>query len=211
MALLGRIKNKVRGVLYRKFLYKFGFGNTITKSAWEKQFSTGVWDYLYQPEEVGHYEAIVALYQKHCSNGSVLDVGCGQGVLYDYFRRRLNRKLNYLGIDISKSAVDIAQNNFDEVNFIQLDFDSKQLDQKFDVIIFNETLYYFNRPLKKIESCISHNINAHAYFIISMCQYNTHDILWKKLSEKYDFLEFREITNEKNQQWKVGLFKVVSC
>lgn len=208
MPLIDKIKNKIRGTLYRKFLYKYGFGGRVSRGTWEKQFSTGSWNYLYEAQEEGHYKAITAFYDKYSKNGSILDVGCGQGVLYHYLKTVLNRELNYFGIDISQSAVDIAATNFQEASFKQLDFDNHSLDKKFDVIIFNETLYYFNRPLKKIATCIKQNINPNGYFIISMCEYDTHEILWSKLTANYDFLEFREIENEKGQKWKVGIFKV---
>lgn len=207
MPLIDKIKNKLRRTLYRKLLYKYGFGGRVSRGTWETQFSNGSWNYLYDKLEEGHYKAITELYDKYILTGSILDVGCGQGVLYHYFKFEFNKDLKYFGIDISQSAVDIAAKNFPEVSFKQLDFDNNALEKKFDVIIFNETLYYFNRPLKKIEACIKQNINPNGYFIISMCEYDTHEILWQKLVATYEFLEFRNIENEKGQKWKVGIFK----
>lgn len=203
--LFDKIKNKIRHLLYITILSKFGYGNRVSKSIWEKQFGGMDWDYLYMEAEKGHYLAIVSLFKKH-NLGKILDVGCGQGVLYNYFQQEF-KQLDYLGIDISDHAVNKAKASFPEAKFEQLDFDYQKLDGKFDVIVFNETLYYFNRPLATIEKCISQNLNNGGCFIISMCDFLGHDVIWEKLKQRFTFLHFEEIVNANQQKWKVGLFR----
>jgi trans-aconitate methyltransferase len=115
--------------------------------------------------------------------------------------------LSYLGIDISANAVAKARASFSDANFEQLDFDYQNLEGKFDVIIFNETLYYFNKPLDTIQKCIDQNLNVGGYFIISMCDYIGHEVIWQKLKQHFNFLSMEEITNFNQQKWKVGLFR----
>ncbi|KQM63965.1 hypothetical protein ASE74_12425 [Pedobacter sp. Leaf216] len=203
--LLDMVKNKLRHLLYTFILYRFGFGNRVSKSVWEKQFKGEDWDYLYSDAEKDHYLTIAGLIKEH-GLGSILDVGCGQGVLYHYLKLKLGT-LNYFGIDISASAVSKAKHSFPEAGFKQLDFEYGKLDGKFDVIIFNETLYYFNRPLNTIQKCIDQNLNRGGYFIISMCDYTGHEVIWQKLNQRFNFISFEEIKNDNNQKWKVGLFK----
>ena len=203
--LFDKIKNKFRRLLYTGVLSKLGFGNRVSKSIWEKQFGGKDWDYLYAEAEKDHYLAIVDLFKKYGS-GKILDVGCGQGVLYHYFKAEA-APLNYLGIDISGNAVEKARTSFPEVNFKQLDFDYQRLEGKFDVIIFNETLYYFNRPLSIIQKCINENLSNGGYFIISMCDYIGHEVIWAKLKQQYNFLSIEEIINPNQQKWNVGLFR----
>ncbi|MBB6235514.1 2-polyprenyl-3-methyl-5-hydroxy-6-metoxy-1,4-benzoquinol methylase [Pedobacter sp. AK013] len=204
--LLDKIKNKFRRLLYTFVLSKFGFGNRVSKSIWEKQFGGKDWDYLYAEAEKDHYLAIVDLFKKYGSD-KVLDVGCGQGVLYHYIKAAEAGPLNYLGIDISGNAVRKAKASFPETNFQQLDFDYQKLEGKFDVIIFNETLYYFNRPLSIIQKCIDENLNNGGYFIISMCDFTGHEVIWQKLKQRYHFLSIEEIINLNQQKWKIGCFK----
>ncbi|QNR85286.1 class I SAM-dependent methyltransferase [Pedobacter riviphilus] len=203
--LFDKVKNKIRHQIYIFVLSRFGFGNRVPKSIWEKQFYGNDWDYLYTEAEKGHYLAIVNLFKK-VPFGSVLDVGCGQGVLYHYLKAAAE-PLNYMGIDISGNAIGKAKASFPEANFKQLDFDYQKLEGKFDVIIFNETLYYFNRPLSIIQKCIDENLNNGGYFIISMCDYIGHEVIWQKLKQRYHFLSIEEIINLNKQKWKIGCFK----
>ena len=203
--LFDKIKNKFRRLLYILVLSKFGFGNRVSKSIWEKQFEGKDWDYLYAEAEKDHYLAIVDLFKKYGS-GKILDVGCGQGVLYNYLKLGVEL-VNYVGIDISGNAVKKAKTSFSEADFKQLDFDYQKLEGKFDVIIFNETLYYFNRPLDTIQKCIDQNLREGGCFIISMCDYIGHDVIWAKLKQRFNFRSIEEITNINQQKWKVGLFR----
>ncbi|KLT66648.1 trans-aconitate 2-methyltransferase [Pedobacter sp. BMA] len=200
--LLDRIKNKVRRQSYNLFLSHLGFGNRVSRSIWEQQFANGSWNYLYGKDEEAHYQHIVECVKQ--KKGSILDVGCGQGVLYSYLSNN-QQGADYLGIDISGKAIEMAKKTFPGATFRQLDFDYSRLEGQFDVIIFNETLYYFNQPLKTIEKCIEHNLSKNGRLIISMCDFKGHDVIWQKLRSKYRFNSFKEIINEKGQIWKVGV------
>lgn len=73
------------------------------------------------------------------NNKSILEVGCGNGVLYS----KLNKKLNnfkYIGIDFVEELIDVCKNksNSNEHDFFQLDMtdiNNETFDQKFDYII----------------------------------------------------------------------------
>lgn len=199
-----KVKTKLRRVIYSHVLSNFGFGNRVSRSIWEKQFDDGFWDYLYGEQEQEHYR-----YISTCSvswEKRILDIGCGQGVLYSYLTKEI-ASVDYLGIDIASKAIELAKRKFPGARFRQLDFQYRNLNEKFDLIIFNETLYYFNQPLKTIEKCIKQNLNPHGVLIISMCDFRGHDKIWEKLRSHYHFLSFKEITNEKKQRWKVAEIK----
>lgn len=165
----------------------------------------GDWDYLYSEGEKDHYLIITELCTKQ-EVGKILDVGCGQGVLYHHLSQQF-RSLDYLGIDISNHAINKAKVSFPQAKFKQLDFDYQNLEEKFDVIIFNETLYYFNKPVATIQKCISENLNNGGCFIISMCDYIGHDVIWEKLKQRFKFSHFEEFINMNQQKWKIGLFR----
>ncbi|TCD07705.1 class I SAM-dependent methyltransferase [Pedobacter frigidisoli] len=203
---LYKLKNKLRRTLYNAMLSKYGFGNRVSKSIWDTQFQSGFWDYLYSADEKLHYQLIAELVKQQSKETKLLDVGCGQGVLYSYLKHNILSS-DYLGIDISDSAISLASASFPESRFLQVDFDHQDLDEKFDLIIFNESLYYFNQPLRTIEKCIAKNLNEKGALVISMCDFKGHDIIWQKLQTKYQFRSLTEIENDKNQKWRVGVFK----
>ncbi|WP_316759926.1 class I SAM-dependent methyltransferase [Pedobacter aquatilis] len=202
-----KINTRIRRVFYRTFLWKYNFGAPVAKGIWEKQFSEGTWDYLSLEDEQDHYLSVVKMYDDYVKGGSILDVGCGQGVLYSYLSKQEIPHSSYLGIDIASSAIQAAKTNHPNAAFQQLDFDSQSLLQKFDVIIFNETLYYFNRPLNTLKKCIAKNLNSGGLILISIVDYETNVFLLQKIKENYDRLGEEVVKNTHQQKWHICIFK----
>lgn len=79
------------------------------------------------------------------SRGAILDVGCGEGVLH----RRLGSEgySRFVGIDLSRAAIKRArQQGDDRATFIVADASEFVPEGRFDTIIFNESLYYQDKP-----------------------------------------------------------------
>ncbi len=101
-------------------------------------------------------------------NGSILEVGCGLGYVVDLIARN-NQNLEVNGSDISKKAIQIAKKKFPQYNFFANDItsDKKEINKKFDIVIFNQILWYI---LEKLDHSFlnSHRIlKNNGYFIIS--------------------------------------------
>ena len=60
---------------------------SISKDTWEKQYSSGAWDYLESEKEKEHYSVILEFFSKYANKGDVFDLGCGKGVLYNYMKQ----------------------------------------------------------------------------------------------------------------------------
>ena len=112
---------------------------------WEKEYAAGQWQYMKGVEELGRYSVIVGYYGFFKSDGTILDIGCGEGILQQRLAPLGYRR--YLGIDISKNAISKAASRADQyTEFRHTDIESFVPDQKFDTIIFNEVLFYFRDP-----------------------------------------------------------------
>ncbi|GGI28233.1 class I SAM-dependent methyltransferase [Pedobacter mendelii] len=196
----------IRQKFIRKFLYRFGIGSPVGKNVWEEQFKNGAWDYLYSETESLHYKSIVKFYKQY-GGGSVLDAGCGQGVLFHYLKADINSPADYLGFDISENAVEQARQTFPPYRFEQMDFNADTPNEKFDFVIFNECVYYFKKPVEQLSAYLDKTLKTDGYVIISMFYYAEHAQLWKRFSEKYNFLDWEEVTNEKGQKWRICIFK----
>jgi len=206
MIFVDRIKDRLLNIIKNKFFGKMYLGKRLSKTVWEQQFTSGYWDYLYSDDEKGHYLTICELYKRFKPGGKILDVGCGQGVLYYYISENVKSDVDYFGLDISLEAVKIAQQRFGSEKFMQLDFDRAKVKNKYDVIIFNETLYYFEQPIQIIEQSIFLNLNSNGYFIVSMFDLHANTKIWEELHNNYKFLETKTVMNSKGQKWRVCIF-----
>ena len=116
----------------------------ISEDEWNQQFSTGKWDYLGKvPVERARSAVIIGVFGH--GKLKVLDVGCGEGLLTDFLFP--DQQKGYLGIDISKAAISIAKNKRNRYSFKQTRaelFEPSNDQGPFDLIVFNEVLYYFD-------------------------------------------------------------------
>jgi SAM-dependent methyltransferase len=120
------------------------------RESWDAQYANGTWGVLSEFEEISRYAVIVGYlnYLKPCS--SLLDVGCGDGVLLERLRPYGYRK--YVGLDLSAVAIaKLLPMQDPKTSFLQGDAETFQPSESFDAIIFNECLYYFNDPLGTLE------------------------------------------------------------
>lgn len=182
---LGGIKNlfllaaRESGVLLRLMLpFRASHaGNLQDSSAWDREYASGRWGFLNTLAEEGHYLIIASYACRLKPDCSVLDVGCGEGVLQGAFRRFGYRR--YLGLDISETAIARASRNADErTSFQAVHGDSFTTDERFDVIVFNETLYYFADPARTVQTYAAF-LKPDGIFVISMAFAGMRDALMK--------------------------------
>src|SRR6266576_1381459 len=194
MSLLSNLGLKISNILYRNVFYHLGYGRPNKKTDWENAFAGGYWNFLESQDEAGRYKTIIKFVLHQKKTMAILDVGCGKGVLYQYLKQNV-RDFTYIGVDISENAVKYAQNQFPEAIFRQMDFDKQMLNQKFDLIIFNETLEYFQHPLTTLHKCREINLATDGRFIISM--YKGHNGIWKTIGPHFKAIAEENVRNDK--------------
>ena len=77
-------------------------------------------------------------------NNKVLDLGCGNGRLYELFK---NQKINYTGADNCQTLVSLAKKKHPNVKFISADalnlpFKDNQFDAIFSIAMFHQIPSY---------------------------------------------------------------------
>ena len=76
---------------------------------WDAEYTSGRWCFLHGAGEHGHYALIAGYVHRHLSlgpEGTVLDVGCGEAILFNYLWGL--DPGSYLGCDLSAVAIDSA-------------------------------------------------------------------------------------------------------
>jgi 2-polyprenyl-3-methyl-5-hydroxy-6-metoxy-1,4-benzoquinol methylase len=132
---------------------------------------------------------------------AVLDTGCGQGVLL----RRLPRSCysKYVGIDLSGSAISVAQEHGNECSaFLVADCEEYSPAEHFDVMVFNEVLCCLHDPLRTV-SRYARSLNPAGLLLVSLCTAaRGSDTILRRLKQAYQCVdEVRIVHSARKVSW----------
>ncbi len=173
-----------------------------SKEAWDREFLTGHWRCLESIDELAHYSLIVG-YTSALAPKSILDVCCGQGVLAGHLKPVPYRR--YLGIDFSSDAVGEASNTHADgrTRFFVADARTFDSEDVFDLIVFNECLYYFGNPTEMIRKYVK-NLAPNGKVIISMFAAPENIAVWRLVQHELDVEDAVTVKNNKSgRSWTV--------
>jgi 2-polyprenyl-3-methyl-5-hydroxy-6-metoxy-1,4-benzoquinol methylase len=145
----------------------------------DKRYASGRWAYMKDSAESHRYSIIIGCCEYYKSgNRKILDIGCGEGIL----QKRVAYS-EYVGVDMNIEAIRLAKREEGEnTKFILAPAEEYQPCDLYDVIIFNEALYYIKNPMEvlaKYRSFLANN----GILIICMFQTNLARKIWKKIRE----------------------------
>ena len=161
------------------------------------------WNYLKSLSELGHY-SIINGYISFFKFKNILDVGCGEGVLFSKINPELYDK--YVGIDVSKTAI----KNFQKIKnkkteLITLDLIKYNSNKKFDLIIFCESLYYTKEPLKVLNN-YSKFLSGNGKIIISAHKQEGLNFDWEIIRANFKLLDSSSLKNN-DLYWIIDLYE----
>ncbi|RJR25263.1 class I SAM-dependent methyltransferase [Candidatus Microgenomates bacterium] len=113
---------------------------------------------------------VINKYKDHCVGNKALDIGCGCGALSFYLG---SIGFDVTGIDISKKAVDICEQNkkmFELhgcLKFFKLNFPQENIKGRYDLIICSEVLEHIEDQKKAIRY-IKNKLNKNGIVIFSL-------------------------------------------
>jgi 2-polyprenyl-3-methyl-5-hydroxy-6-metoxy-1,4-benzoquinol methylase len=177
----------------------------VTRAVWEKQFSAGAWNRLEGTTEVGHYSVIVG-YCEMLFAKRILDVGCGQGVLAQRVKRLPYE--HYVGIDVSSAAVNDAKaRQIDTRNqFSVAPAETFRPEGTFDLIVFNECLYYFDHPVELLESYMRF-LSASGHVLVSMYDCVRTRALWRLMDKTLSVVDGGKFAHLSGPAWTVKILR----
>ena len=148
--------NPLHRLYYRYFFLRTNFiANAViacvgtprraTRETWNREYREGNWARLHHLSEQPHNAVLLAYIEHLRPQGSILEIGCGDGVLLHYLKHFGYSR--YLGIDISDVAIEKCQSSKDATtDFLVRDAETYTPDFTPDVIVLNESIYYFAHP-----------------------------------------------------------------
>jgi 2-polyprenyl-3-methyl-5-hydroxy-6-metoxy-1,4-benzoquinol methylase len=111
---------------------------------WNLEYERGEWDRLWT-DPLPHYSVVAGLVAS-LRPKSVLDVGCGEGVLKA--RAVWPDVSEYIGLDVSDRAVEVARARDGDPNaeYIAAAAERWRPARSFEALLFVESLYYLEHP-----------------------------------------------------------------
>lgn len=178
---------------YHAVLGPRGRGRPTAAATSNAQYRSGHWRNFEASSELPRYAVIASYIRRRSEATRVLDVGCGYGRLMDELHPSSIGR--YLGIDLSEEAIRQAMPRCaPNVSFAVGDFNTWRSDQRFDLIVFNDTLYYASHPMRVIER-FAGMLDEGGAFLVGMYRHRNTMIIWNQLSRRFGVLDRVEVKN----------------
>lgn len=120
--------------------------NATSAAGWDEEYRNGRWAFLRDLPESGRYGIIGMWLALNDAMDSVLDIGCGEGLLYERLTPMgINR---YVGVDLAPAAIEIADVDPSIASLRAGDMHTftPEKDETFSAIVFNEVLHFADDP-----------------------------------------------------------------
>ena len=136
--------------------------------------------------------------------GSIFDVGCGEGALFQLMRGTGYSK--YIGLDVSTVAIEkLTSQQYEMSQFISADAESYTPTEEMDAIVFGDSLYYFQDPLAVVER-YSRVLRKNGMMVVSAYAGSARAVaILRLIKGRYDVFEEVKITRQ-GQSCTVSVF-----
>ncbi len=203
---LKKVYKQIRVLLIKKY----GIGRPKTKDKWNEEYLKGKWDYLLSHRIDEKNKLITDMIFAKSENPSILDVGCGNGAL---IKMILEKDFNYyLGVDKSDVAITKFNEKLTKVKNIELiasKIENVNFKHKFDCVIFNEVLYYLNRPINTLKKILNH-VKKDSIIIVSMTLNDNNEKIWDKLSKNISEVNRFKVKTSDNSMCRISIYETLS-
>lgn len=174
----------------------------IPADRWDHQYRQGEWDQL--AGEAARFDAVIALMHEHYSLPAVLEIGCGKALML--LRMKESEYAYFTGVDLSEVAIAYAkQYETGKVQFVAADMQHFTPDRKYDVIAFNESLYYAKDPVAVFARYIPY-LNRGGSIIVTAFDNKYTAKLWPALQEQWVPVRSTSI-KEGELVWNIRMYR----
>lgn len=193
--------------------------NASTAEGWDEEYEAGRWAFLRSLPESGRYGIIGMWLTLTKSVDEVLDIGCGEGLLYERLQPMGVKR--YVGMDLSPASLEIANVDPSIASLRAGDmhtFEPKDGEQ-FSAIVFNEVLHFAEDPAAVVARYVPF-LEEDGVIALSMYAPNKPESgankliakLWDATSDgrSWEVLDDYQLrSDKKNVTWRMRLVKPV--
>jgi 2-polyprenyl-3-methyl-5-hydroxy-6-metoxy-1,4-benzoquinol methylase len=172
---------------------------------WDEEYANGTWDYLENLSELARFSIVVGYCAFYKPKGSILEVGCGPGILMR--RLRVVGYSSYFGVDHSKEAIERTKGDQNEnTRFEVANAETFEPRESYDVSIFNEMMYFLTHPKEAFIRCAKH-LRPAGIVIVSMYRTDRSLPMWRLLEGAAPILDAVTVISKiKDLTWDIKVF-----
>ena len=179
-------------------------GKRTAQHRWDERWADPRFYSEYRLDELAHYSVLAGYVKTLKPGATVLDVGCGDGILRSHFSD--DAFSTYLGIDFPEAIARAAKRMDDQTSFQAIDMRAFTTSERFEVIVFNESLYYVNDPIAELRR-YSHFLRRGGIFLVSMHRKPRSERIWRDIGATFEMLDRVTIANRRGVEWILGAFQ----
>lgn len=185
----------------------------FVERSYERYYSASGWDHSYAQgylldasSQDARYGALLALMQRYDRGETILDLGCGEGLLAQKFRKLGASPI--VGIDYASEAIRLANaKHLPNCQFVCADYRKYPYQGPYGLIVLNESLYYLEDAVDTLEQ-LSRHLAAEGVLVISMFRTLVTRRLWKALLPQYRSVQSVFVQDETHgRSWHIRVLQ----
>lgn len=166
---------------------------------WNTEYVAGDWSRLQSLDELAHHAVLAGYMRTLAPGGAVLDVGCGEGLLCDHIGDACG---SYRGIDFAEPVRLAARRTNATTTFEVADMHEFTTGARFDAIIFDESLYYYQDQVAGLQRFAA-MLSPGGLLLVSMHVTPRTAAVWARIAEEFESIDEVVVTNRKAVSWTV--------
>jgi len=173
----------VPGILY--FFTRFG-GSALRRQAFNQKYRDGSWDYF----DKEHSPEMAKVIEEYAKKGRILDMGCGTGILASLLDA--DSFTYYRGVDASTEAIALAQKRKGENIYFEIgDIQSYECKDDFDLIVFEESLYYVPIFRRRLLRRFAQHLRHGGLFVVTVADPRRFKGMIRMIRKNFQIIEDR--------------------
>lgn len=154
-------------------------------------------------DEMGHLSVLAGHFLALKRGGSLLDVGCGDGILQEWLTDGAYSR--YVGVDKDDVIEHSLHRGDERTMFVRADMNAFVPPQRFDAVVFCESLYYLHDTIGGLRR-YQRYLADDGVFLVSMWASEKNSARWRDISVWFDVLDETQVTNAAGTRWTCKAF-----
>jgi len=205
-----RLAAQARGLGVRTGLLRYRRRWALSAKDWDREYTRGVLDYYGELRELGRYSALVGYIRFLGERPTILDVGCGVGLL----RSRLADEDvgRFVGIDPSEVAIAEARRaGHADSHFHVGDAPEPGLGS-FDIVVCNEVLYYVD-DLDALLDRIASALKPGGHLLTSIFRHPGDVALHRALDRHFERVDAIDVSSQTGpaNAWRAACYRAAAA